>query len=148
MFCDDIVVMAGLMSNCPSTSNQHGQTSEGNGQGRRQTNGGVGIIPLLILVLVVAATATAQAGKLLLDAGRGGLDVDVVQVGASAGGEFGQKRRIEIELGDGPLDASEVDPGFVDARSEGIGDGGGILPADDDRAQEGREEEKDLHDYY
>ena len=39
MFCTDIAFMAGQLS----TSNQHGQTSKSNGQGRRQTNGGAGI---------------------------------------------------------------------------------------------------------
>lgn len=55
--------MAGLMPNCPSTSNQHGQTSEGNGQSRRQTNGGVGITLLLIVRILAASTFGGRDGN-------------------------------------------------------------------------------------
>ena len=85
-----------------------------------------------VLVLVAAHATRTHAGQLLLDAGRGGLDVDVGQVGARAGGEVGQDRRVQVEVGDGTLDAGEVDAGVADARPKGLGDGGGIRLGLDD----------------
>ena len=47
-------------------------------------------------------------------------------------GEVGQDRHVQIEVGDGTLDASEVDAGVADARPKGLGDGDGIRLSLDD----------------